>query len=454
MHDKKQTLFVSAFCRQSAGQEFLDGPVVLSFEGVDLMGESLLEKHMNFRIRSILQNSSCMKEDILERHGAEDDDLIKSHPLPYKEDYSFGWKDIIEQAVEKNINDGLIFSGPDGCGKHTAAELAYYTLWKTEEENGREFEFVYLPAKVFAFSPEELNADAEERLSMIEKGTVDDYTDDIVHRFFECLFRQMPEADGVCLVIDNTDREDLKNVYDRLGQYVCISQYQGESAVIPPVFVIIIDKNDHCIPSLLRRKLLMIRMSYPTMQQRLELLKNMSVDEEIAVQLAQATENYNYAQMRDLAKNTEIYMFTSEAPSEAFYEDIVLSQMPCDTDAVDRDDSMVSPAALAARENERLTEERIQLYQRIGQLIEGLPELLEHIGTVPLAVTQTTAATAQLQRDEELSLSQINKKEQELQQHQPSEKEISDESANMEMGRLFGAVMGDERMRRIGLNRV
>lgn len=434
------------------------------------MGESLLEKWMNARIHHILQTSYFMKEDILYRHGgnekaAAEDELLsieKKNKMEYHEDYSFGWKKIIEDAVIQYwVSDGFIFTGPDGCGKHTAAELAYCAL---EEVNQDFFAFVFLSAKSLIFPPLEQKAYEEERVRLMEQGRADAFTEDIVHYFFEHLFGQFSKTQGICLVIDNSEQLDMKAVYDRLGQYMCISQcewrrieQEGESGDMPllqNLFIIIIDKEDDNIPSLLYKKLLRIRMSYPTLSQRRTLLKTMGLYKEITEPLAQKTENYNYTKLRHLAKNVQIFSVFDDNLDGIFYDEIVRSQISFRQERDPKDKDFVPQMVTAARENDQLAEEKIRLYQKLEQLIENLPEILEKIGTSSaLAAPQTVVVSSQKQEEEPLSISQIQKHQESLMQQQPSKEDITSESANMEMNDLLGSVLGQERMKRIGFNR-
>lgn len=434
--------------------------------GVDKMGESLLEKWMDARIFHILQTSYYMKEDILYRHRqdelSEEDFRPIQDKMPYQEDYSFGWKKIIDDAVIKYwVADGFIFTGPDGCGKHTAAELAYCALEKVNQDF---FAFVFLPAKALMFTPLEQKAYEEERIRLMEQGRTDAFTEDIVHYFFECLFRQFPKDQGICLVIDNSEQLEMKAVYDRLGQYMCISQCEcrrieqagesGEMPLLQNLFIIIIDKEDDNIPSLLYKKLLRMRMSYPTLSQRLTLLKTMGLYDEIANPIAQKTENYNYTQLRNLAKNTQIFSVFDENLDGVFYDEIVRSQISFKWNALSQNkETPVPQLVTATQENGQLAEEKIRLYQKIEQLIENLPEILEKIGTSAiLAAPQTVVVPSKNQEEEPLSISQIQKHQESLMQQQPSEEDITSESANMEMNDLLGSVLGQERMKRIGFN--
>lgn len=441
------------------------------------MGESLIEKLMRFRIQNILNTSDYMKEDIWERHHMtekqDEDDLSLSDESPYKyrEDYSFGWKDIIQWAIENKVSSGFIFTGPDGCGKHTAAEVAYYALCHNdmpeeydEEEEDEEIPdpfFLFLSAKDLVFTSFERKADEEERYRSIEQGTLDTYTDDIIHRFFECLFHQAAQEGEICLVIDNTDQLDMKAVYDRLGQYLCISQVQqiqempsSDPSYVPPLFVIIIDKEANDIPSLLHRKLLLIRMSLPNLAQRKALLENMGIYDELIEATALATENYTYAQLRSLAKNTQLYATFEENPDGMFYDEITRSQVPIKLDSIQENDSLMRQPSSIPEENDKLTEAKVQLYQKLSHLVEQLPELLEKMGSLSVAIPQAADSANQAKEETPLSLSQLNMDAESIQQQgPPNEAAISDECGNMAFGDIFSSIMGQERVRKIGLNR-
>lgn len=441
------------------------------------MGESLLTTWMNARIRHILQISNYMKEDILHRHReAEPSNNILSPSTfitPFQEDYSFGWKDIIENAMDPEpwVADGYLFTGPDGCGKHTAAEMTYYNLEKVT--NGA-FDLVFLPAKSLLFTPSEQKAFEEERSRAMERGLTDAFTEDITHYFFECLFRQFSINRGICLLLDNSEQLEMKDVYDRLGKYMCISQceYQKWSEdhsytlALQNLFFIIIDKEGNDIPSFLQRKLLAIRMSYPNFSQRLTLLKNMGFEDEIAEPLAQKTENYTYACLRNLAKNAQIKLLSTEPPPGIdFYDDLVFSQRPLTTvaDKSQQESFTLQPPVIyqensrttenssrTPEENSRLTEEKIRLYQKIEQLIEHLPEILEKLGSsLSLAVPQTSTVSSKTVEEEPISLQQIKMTQEELESHRPTTESVADEAANTKMKDFLNTVLGENRMQRV-----
>lgn len=381
------------------------------------------------RINNILAVSDYMQADILQRYGSADDsDGTDMDPFSgiysVPEDYSFGWKSVIEQTIMNSPPEGFIFTGSDGCGKHTAAEIACNILLG----NG-EYTLVYLSCDDFLFTEAEQQADESDRQKKIEKGDLGSFTDDIIHSFFERIFSELDPDVPICLVIDDTEGYDkIEAVYRRLSKYLCISQ--------PSLFVIIIEKNDECIPSLLRKRLRLIRMSAPTQRQRLSLIKNALngisvIDSETIELLSKTTEDYTYSQLRDLTRNIRYYVLTAETIPADYFTDTVYSQYP-----------------LTQRDN-GLAEEKIRLYQKLQSFIDMVPELLQRMPAASVTAIQT-AETSQKNDD----MRSLQEKEANLNIEQEKEKNrIESECQTMKLSALVELSLGKERMRSINIER-
>ena len=121
------------------------------------MGTSFFKKKVRAWIEKIILTSADIKADVQERH--------KTEFGTSKADYSFGWKDVIETTVSEMKVKGLLLTGAEGSGRHTAAEIAVNML--SGEDYG--YEILYLSGNDFNFSKADIEADEQERQSIIER---------------------------------------------------------------------------------------------------------------------------------------------------------------------------------------------------------------------------------------------------------------------------------------------
>ena len=369
------------------------------------------------RINNILAVSEFMTEEISHRLSQDDE---YSTAFSVREDYSFGWKEVVENTIGFGSVKGFIFSGADGCGKHTASDIACNML--TEQKG---YSLTYLGSDDLVFTEAETKADDLDRQKKIEKGDTGSFTDDIIHSFFECLFSMFEEDVPVCLVVDDTaGNGSIDAVYRRLGKYLCIGQ--------PELFVIIIEKNESLIPSLLRKQLRLIRMSPPDENQRTQLLKNVlgetTVNSKATLELlSKATEDYTYSQLKDLACNIRFYDITGQNITTEYLNEIALSQYPV-------------PA-----ENSGLEEERIRLYRKLQELIDMAPELMTRM-PASAAVSVRAAEPEKKQEDME----SLDEKDAAIDAQKASEKSrIEDESPKMPLKDLMSVSLGEKIMQKI-----
>ena len=394
------------------------------------MGTSFFKKKVRAWIEKIILTSADIKADVQERH--------KTEFGTSKADYSFGWKDVIETTVSEMKVKGLLLTGAEGSGRHTAAEIAVNML--SGEKYG--YEILYLSGNDFNFSKADIEADEQERQSIIEREDWDVLTDDIVHTFLNNLldeFYNDDRQDNLCIVLENISQCDMSDlIYDRMGKYV---RMYDVNEGFPTLFAVVIEPDDSLVRGCLRKYLRLMKMSLPNAAQRRQMLVNRKIDFETAEAIASHTEGFNYSQMRDLAENINIWNAVDEVSSE-FYKEFISTQMPEQS----TDESVL------------IHSEKILLYQKIGELIDLAPQLIEKMGSsvvysgVPAVIQQagTTSAEVTVQKQEEKppeSAEDFKKQQQLLEQRsQESQNQIAEESKSMPISDLMMDVFDKEDM--------
>lgn len=396
------------------------------------MGTSFFKKKIRSWIEKITLASADVKADIQERH--------KTEFGTSRADYSFGWRDVIETTVSEKKAKGLLLTGAEGSGKHTAAEIAVNML--SGDEYG--YEVIYLSGNDFSFSTADIEADEQERQGIIEREDWDVFTDDIVHTFLDNLLNEFyndERQDNLCIMLENISQCDMSDlIYDRIGRYVRMYDINED---FPDLFVVVTEPDDRYVKGCLRKYLRLMKMSLPNAAQRRQMLINRKIDFETAEAIANHTEGFNYSQLRDLAENINVWHSVDEVSSE-FYMDFISTQMP----------EQVSD------EKELIYSEKIQLYQKLGELIDLAPQIIEKMGSnvvysgVPAVIQQTsgTASAVTVEKQEEkLENAEDFKKQQKLleKRSQESQSQIAEESKTMPISDLMKDVFDQEDMNNI-----
>ena len=396
------------------------------------MGTSFFKKKIRSWIEKITLASADVKADIQERH--------KTEFGTSRADYSFGWRDVIETTVSEKKAKGLLLTGAEGSGKHTAAEIAVNML--SGDEYG--YEVIYLSGNDFSFSTADIEADEQERQGIIEREDWDVFTDDIVHTFLDNLLNEFyndERQDNLCIMLENISQCDMSDlIYDRMGKYV---RMYDVNEGFPTLFAVVIEPDDSFVRGCLRKYLRLMKMSLPNAAQRRQMLINRKIDFETAEAIANHTEGFNYSQLRDLAENINVWHSVDEVSSE-FYMDFISTQMP----------EQVSD------EKELIYSEKVQLYQKLGELIDLAPQIIEKMGSnvvysgVPAVIQQTsgTASAVTVEKQEEqLENAEDFKKQQKLleKRSQESQSQIAEESKTMPISDLMKDVFDQEDMNNI-----
>ena len=395
------------------------------------MSDKALKNAIGLRINNILNISDCRKDDILSRHSdlkSKEADLFVTE-IAAIEDYSFGWKEVIEYTIEHSSVNGILLSGPDGCGKHTAAEIACAFL-----VNKYNYDIVFLSGEDFSFSDTELKADEHQRQQNIDQNNRDTYTDDVIHSFMEAIFNEYGEDFALCLVIDNTDGyENMETVYKRLEKYLCMYSKEDQP---PYIYAVIIEKEPDRLPSALRKRLRTMFMSPPSQEQRAKMLKKLGIDDTIANIISQSTDGLNYAQLRDIGQNLKVHEMIYDLTND-FYPQYLESQTPVSYEEAEK----------------FLSDEKVRLYKKLGELIDKVPELLEKLPAVsalpavnaaPAVSTQAAeSSTAKNNVRKEASYEELLAEEERIdQQQQNAPDKIRAECENKTLGEIIEISLG------------
>lgn len=221
-------------------------------------------------LEDTLQSSANMEYDIFQQ---ELDD-------------TFGWGELLEMMwyeLKKPCAGGVLLTGPDGCGKHTAAAHMVQLAVKKNSFGTVFLDGLDFCGEGFAWLRDRLN------------GLLDQFYD---------------RNQGLCLVLENLEtlpwRRELMTFLGRtLGDYRRGSG-NPEASAFPSLFLVLLDRQEEDIPAVLRGKMRLCRMSLPNRTRRERFLKKFGASFQSFVsmdQLAQATEGATYAQLMAIVEN-------------------------------------------------------------------------------------------------------------------------------------------------------
>lgn len=248
-------------------------------------------------------------------------------------DDTFGWGARFEKMWNGQIltpdSHGLILTGPDGCGKHTAAAHMFHTLITTH------------------------NALLLDGRDLCAGGYIA-----ATHRLRYAL-DHLSDGYPWCLILEGLeDCEFRRELFSWLGQALSFEWFT-ETGNSPP-FLILIDALVEDIPSVLRRHLRLCRMALPGAGRRRSYFFRAFPHSFNIDILVKSTDGLTYAQMVDLARNLECardpqYPMSNEELQEFLQEQYPVPAVP--------DDPLKS------------------LAQSARLFVEQLPELMTHMGT-------------------------------------------------------------------------
>lgn len=192
-------------------------------------------------------------------------------------DDTFGWGATFQQMWKETFRpNGLLLTGPYGCGKHTAAAHMLRILLA---EN---YECAIINNDVVSFenSVPEISSWLDENIDRKHK---------------------------LCIIVDQlTDATKRGNLLSYFSQRLRKNRVTSEEK--NALFLIVIENEEACIPVLLRRNLLRCTMSLPTAEYRQAFLENylynmfkINLKYYANDELLKCTEGFTYAQLKDLA---------------------------------------------------------------------------------------------------------------------------------------------------------
>ena len=227
---------------------------------------------------------------------------IGAEPL----DDSFGWGAMFSMQVDQArtmSGRGLLLTGPDGCGKHTAAFHMVGLL------TDRGYECVFLDGY-------ELCAEGFDCAS---------------NRINALLDRSYDNKTGLCIMLENLEQCTCRReLLPLLGDL--LYDYGLNTDEVPPLFLILLDSDEKTIPAALRSRLRLCRMALPNQKRRKIFLDNKAQGISRYVSLdkfAEVTEGVTYAQLLDLVWNVQDLLDSKDTClSEADFLDFIRDQMP------------------------------------------------------------------------------------------------------------------------------
>ena len=317
---------------------------------------------------------------------------------------TFGWKSMFsalldqtsnapaagQRAPSKDRGFGILLTGPDGCGKHTAAS---HMLSLLEQ---RSFGFAILDGESLC---EDGMAVAAARLNAL------------ADRFYD-------EQKGLCILLENTEQLVCRQkLLTLLGQL--LHEYWLYSTDLPPLFLILIDHKEQTVPSILRCRLHRFQMSLPSIYQRKKLLDDIASDIQKYVpveDLAAGTEGVTLAQLADMVSSLR-------AMVDAWDRSIVGEEL----------ESFISSQLHPPGTRDMLK----QLTQSAQQLLQQLPALVANTGTAQQTGNTTAVPTAN-----QLDVSILNNKGNYLRQQEEQIK-------NMKIRDLSTQMFGEEGVKQL-----
>lgn len=246
-------------------------------------------------------------------------------------DDSSGWGALLEtmwfsEGGKRPTGSGILLTGPDGSGRHTAAYHMIKGLL------GRQYAHVFLTdenldAKTCGAGP------AKERL----QGLLD--------RFYD-------QEQALCIVLEQAETfQGIQGALRFLGEALC-EYWLCED--YPPLFVILIASDDPPVPAPLRGRLRLCRTSLPAEARRRAFLESNAEDLRHYVPfhaLLSQTEGMSYAELSDVVDNIRTLV-----------------------DRTDRALSEEEAAAFIGEQKPRPV--RVQMPEKVEALIDALPQLL------------------------------------------------------------------------------
>ena len=212
----------------------------------------------------------------------------------------FLWCRIIKRLYSNGLcSSGMIFSGPKGSGKHSAASLALKYVTKTAEG---QCGYIYISSDDLDFDEDIIKTDIEYRASLKD----DEYPFDIAELFLDKLITAVREKIGdskknrIMILIDDED-EAKNNIMKKLYKSAAFDIIQfSTDPELPQLFVFIVTNDEMSIPHCIRSQLRLLKTDMPDSSEREKLIVNKSDNSDITALLKEETAGMNISDIRDM----------------------------------------------------------------------------------------------------------------------------------------------------------
>lgn len=309
-------------------------------------------------------------------------------------DDTFGWGARFEYlwSHDRALPRGLLLTGPNGCGKHTAAAHMFRVLNETHS--------------ALMLDGRELCADGYPTAAAKLKYVL-----------------RHPGSYPWCMILEELEECDCRRkLLTLLGQVL---------ASDPSLFLILIDSHEEDIPSVLRSRLRLCRMSLPTASRRRAFFQKegfFAIRTSVNLQLlVDSTEGLTYAQLADLAQNLECTLYCIPDDQQPFTDDNLKDFLQEQKPDPAQEDPLRS------------------LAQSARQFLENLPELMTRMGTavVPAGIVQTPESPDDI----------VQESVSEMTDHLPDKSDFEKQVNDMPTKDLANDLFGKERMAKLNASR-
>lgn len=220
-------------------------------------------------------------------------------------DDTFGWGATFQQMWTETVRpNGLLLTGPYGCGKHTAAAHMLHILLAEDYE-----------------------------CAIINDDVV--LAEDSVPEMKSWIDENIGQKHKLCVVVDQlTDGMKRGELLSYLGQRLNKNRVTPEAK--DDLFLILIEHEEACVPALLRRNLLRCAMSLPSAEYRQVFLENylyntfqINLKYYANDELLHCTEGFTYAQLKDLAYQIGLMIRMDDSDGiDEYIEQLAKDQAP------------------------------------------------------------------------------------------------------------------------------
>jgi len=219
------------------------------------------EKFLKNHIKKILVNSNYQYQYMM----GKAEDLFEDDPL---------WCYITRGF---DIGHGLIFSGPEGSGKHSAAALAV----KRIAEKTENFAYIYISGNDFNFSEEIMEADLEYRSGLKEEVYSLNIAELFLNEMLSIIYYNIGDGKDKRVIVFIDDDEQSTLLY-KLYQSVAFDIIKSDHTPdLPMIFVVVVTKDESNVSHILRQQLGLIKMDMPDENDRNIVIQNSLLDDEL-----------------------------------------------------------------------------------------------------------------------------------------------------------------------------